>query len=151
VFGDTSNDARNLSLVDDLREHLKLCEEILALVQRESQSLRDPSQPSQFGVCQERKSILPRLDASLNALRRERSLWQQMTPAQRAEYPQVPVLMRQNQDLIMKILVLDRENEQALLRRGMVPPRHIPPAARQRPHFVADLYRRNGVGSGNAD
>ncbi len=42
----------------------------------------------------------------------------------------------------MKIIVLDRENEQVLLRKGMVPARHLPSADRQRPHFVADLYRR---------
>ena len=38
-----------------------------------------------------------------------------------------------------------RENEQALLRRGMIPPRHLPSAHRQRPHFVADIYRRQGA------
>jgi len=47
----------------------------------------------------------------------------------------------------MRIIVLDRENEQALLRKSLVPPRHLPPANRQRPHFVADLYRRQSVAS----
>ena len=41
-----------------------------------------------------------------------------------------------------KIILLDRENEQGLLRRGLVPPRELPSVNRQRPHFVADLYRR---------
>jgi hypothetical protein len=50
--------------------------------------------------------------------------------------------MRQNQDLLMKILVLDRENEQALLRHGLVPVRDLPSVNRQRPHFVAQMYRR---------
>ena len=58
------------------------------------------------------------------------------------QHGEIPALLRQNQDLIMKIIVLDRENEQALLRRGLVPPKHLPPAERQRPHFVANLYRR---------
>ena len=139
-------------LVADLREHLKLCQEILELARSESQTLRDPAAPStQFTACQARKQVLPRLTASLAALRQHRAAWQQLTPAQRAQHPEVPALLRQNQDLIMKVLVLDRENEQALLRRGMVPARHIPPAAGQRPHFVADLYRRNRVNSANAD
>ncbi len=43
----------------------------------------------------------------------------------------------------MKIIVLDRENEQALLRRGMLPSRSLPPVQRQRPHYVADLYRKH--------
>jgi len=44
----------------------------------------------------------------------------------------------------MKIVLLDRENEQALLRRGLVPPTQLPSVNRQRPHFVAELYRRGG-------
>ena len=44
----------------------------------------------------------------------------------------------------MKIVLLDRENEQALLRRGLVPTTQLPSVNRQRPHFVAELYRRGG-------
>jgi hypothetical protein len=54
------------------------------------------------------------------------------------------MLLRQNQDQTMKIILLDRENEQCLLRRGLVPTRELPSANRQRPNFVADLYRRGG-------
>ena len=50
--------------------------------------------------------------------------------------------MRQAQELIMRVILLDRDNEQGLLRRGWSPAREIPSAQRQRPHFVADLYRR---------
>ena len=42
----------------------------------------------------------------------------------------------------MKIILLDRENEQGLLRRGLVPARELPSVNQQRPNFVADLYRR---------
>jgi hypothetical protein len=45
----------------------------------------------------------------------------------------------------MKILLLDRENQQAMLRRGLVPARHLPPPAAQRPHFVAGLYQRHAA------
>jgi hypothetical protein len=30
-----------------------------------------------------------------------------------------------------------------LLRRGLIPPREIPAAQQQRPHFVAGLYHRH--------
>jgi hypothetical protein len=43
----------------------------------------------------------------------------------------------------MKFLQLDRENQQSLLRRGLVPPRHLPAVAAQQPHYVAGLYRRH--------
>jgi hypothetical protein len=52
--------------------------------------------------------------------------------------------LRQNQDITMKLIVLDRENEQGLLRRGLLPASELPSANRQRPHYVADLYKRRG-------
>ena len=68
--------------------------------------------------------------------------WQQLAPEERSRHGDIARLLRQNQDLTMKIIVLDRENEQHLLRRGLVPARELPSVNRQRPHFVADLYRR---------
>ena len=141
----------NSGLAQDLRQHLGLYREVLELTRRENQSLRDPDLPSQFDSYQGRKALLPRLEASVQALRRHRATWQQMSPAERSRHPEIAALLKDNQDLIMKILMLDRENEQHLLRRGLVPARQLPAAARQRPHFVADLYRRNGLASGNAD
>jgi hypothetical protein len=132
------------SLVADLRGHLALCQEVLALVESESQALRRPDTSLAFATYQAKKNLLPRLNQSLNQIRQHRANWRQLDAAQRARFPEVPELLRQNQDLIMKIIVLDRENEQALLRRGLVPPQHLPPAQRQRPHYVADLYRRQG-------
>jgi DNA-directed RNA polymerase subunit H (RpoH/RPB5) len=71
--------------------------------------------------------------------------WQILSSDERARQPETGLLMRRTQDLTMKLIVLDRENEQALLRRGLVPPRQLPSVNRQRPHFVADLYRRQGA------
>ena len=47
------------------------------------------------------------------------------------------------QSLVMKTLLLDRENQQALLRRGMVPAISLPAVGAQQPHFVAGLYRQH--------
>lgn len=136
-------------VVDELQHHLGLCQEVLTLAQQDSQSLQDPA-VSSCGAVQLRKELLARLNESVEALRARRRYWQQESAAERA-LPEVVALLRQNQDVIMKILLLDRDNEQRLLRRGLVPSRHLPPAARQRPHFVADLYRRNGLASAHAD
>ncbi|MBI5385971.1 MAG: hypothetical protein HZA90_14935 [Verrucomicrobia bacterium] len=131
------------ALLDQLREHHALCQEMLGIVSRENEALRGPDDFSAFPFHQQRKNLLASLDRSLNALRTHRVAWQRLSLDERARYPEVSALIRSNQDLIMKIVVFDRENEQALLRRGLVPPRHLPPAARQRPHYVADLYRRH--------
>lgn len=132
------------SITTDLRAHLALCQEVLTLVERECQALRQGDEAKRFEFFQTRKALLPRLDESLARIKRQRQDWQRLPAADRARQPEVTSLLRQNQDLIMKILVLDRENEQQLLRRGLVPAKQLPPAERQRPHFVADLYKRQG-------
>ena len=129
----------------DLRARFALCQELLAVLEREAQALRHPGQPSTIEFQQLRKNLLPRLNQSLDTLRRHRVNWQKLSPDERTEYPEIGMLLRLNQDLTMKIIVLDRENEQNLLRRGMVPARELPSVNRQRPHFVAELYRRQGA------
>jgi hypothetical protein len=128
----------------DLRQHFALCQEILAVVEREGQSLRRPDNPSLFEFYQLKKTLLPRLDQSVDALRKHRINWQRFSMEERARHPEIGMLLRQNQDQTMKIILLDRENEQVLLRRGLVPPRELPAVNRQRPHYVADLYKRRG-------
>jgi DNA-directed RNA polymerase subunit H (RpoH/RPB5) len=131
-------------IIETLNEHLAVCQELLAAAQREGQCLRRPDKPPLFEFYQIKKNLLPRLNETLDRLRKHRVNWQRLSLDERARHGQVGTLLRRNQDLTMKIIVLDRENEQALLRRGLVPPRQLPPVNRQRPHFVADLYRRQG-------
>jgi len=126
-----------------LREHLALCEELLGLATRESQALRGPGAFEAFEFFQQRRSLLARLDQSLQGLRAHRLVWQRLDATERARYPDIAGLLRAGQDLTMRVLVLERENEQALLRRGLVPPRHLSCVQHQRPHYVADLYRRH--------
>ena len=107
--------------------------------------MRRSEPPSLFQFYQQKKNLLPRLKQSLDDLRKHRANWQKLSLVERAGQPEVGPLLRRNQDLTMKIIVLDRENEQGLLRRGLVPPRELPSVNRQRPHFVTDLYRRGGA------
>jgi hypothetical protein len=124
---------------------MAVCQELLLLAERESQALRRADQPSLFEFYQQKKNLLPRLNLSLDGLRKHRVNWQRLSLDERAHQPEVGLLLRKSQDLTMKIIVLDRENEQALLRRGLVPVRQLPSVNRQRPHYVADLYRRQGA------
>ena len=77
-------------------------------------------------------------------IKRWRLLWQQSSPVERDSVVDVKALIQMLQDLIVKILQLDRENQQSLLRRGLVPARHLASCAAPPSHFVADLYRRHG-------
>ena len=130
------------TMLKDLREHQSICRQLLTLVEEESQALRH----DETGVLQEitdtRRSLLPGLSDSLERVRQHRNHWQMLTQAERGTQPEIPFLIRQTQDLIMKAILLARENEQGMLRRGLVPARELPSANQNRPHFVANLYRR---------
>ena len=129
-------------IANDLRGHADLCQELLAVIEREGQALRRPPAPALSPFYQEKKRLLPRLDASLNRLRQNRLFWQKRCSAERGQSPEVCSLLRQNRDMIMKIILQDRENEQLLLRQGLSPASQLPSAERPRPHMKADLYRR---------
>ncbi len=132
-------------IAEHLRSTLSLYRSLLTVVESESTELRRSEPPDLKGNAESKKGLLPRLVESLDPLAKCRSAWQATGPAERARHPEVGDLVRQNQDLLMKILLLDRENEQALLRHGLVPARELPSVNRQRPHFVSDLYRRQGT------
>lgn len=132
------------ALATDLKEHLRISEDILKIVEQENVRLRDASSTANFEGMVQKKAILPELNESLARLKTQRAEWLRQPAEERARHPEIGGLLRQNQDVIMKIIVLDRENEQALLRKGLVPPRHLPSPAKQKPHYVADLYRRGG-------
>jgi hypothetical protein len=131
-------------LIDDLNVHQALCQELLAMAQGEAETLHRGDNPSLFAWCQLRKNLLPRLDQSLECLRRDRIEWKKRTLEERAAHSEIRRMLRRNQDLCLKIMVLDRENEQRLLHRGMVPARPSSPSGQPRAHFVAELYRRQG-------
>ena len=112
-------------------------------MEREGRALRATEPFSAGEFHQARKSLLPRLDQSYKSLKEVRILWQSLSAAERARQGETAALLRHCQDTMMKILVLDRENEQAMLRRGLLPVSQGPSAHRQQPHFVAELYRRS--------
>jgi hypothetical protein len=129
----------------DLKSHRALCEAILAQTARENAALRSTTDTISSESAAQRKKFLADLTDSLDKIREHRIAWMRLEPSVRQGHPEIAELLRENQDLIMRILVLDRENEQALLRKGLVPLRHVPSANRQRPHFVSNLYQRNSA------
>lgn len=131
-------------IAEHLRSSLSLYRSLLTVIEAENAQLRTAETPELKENAEAKKGLLPRLVESLDPLAKCRSAWQATGPAERARHPEVGDLVRQNQDLLMKILMLDRENEQALLRHGLVPARELPSVNRQRPNFVSDLYRRQG-------
>ena len=132
------------TLAQDLRAHLALCQEVMTLTAREHEGLSSQAGYNSFEFYQERKNLLPRLEESLMALRKWRNRRRQAGPVEPVDGSEVKALFESVQALLMKVLLLDRENQQSLLRHGLVPARHLPSSpAHQQPHCVADLYRRH--------
>jgi len=133
-----SNPQWTAGLVLELQAFRVLCENALTLVTREARILAEAAdyQPGEFN--QQRKDLLPQLDSALIRLRTLRQ-----SRSQTALTEEITFLSQTIQSLLMKVLLRDRENQQALLRRGLVPAPYWPPAAVQQPHYVSGLYQRH--------
>lgn len=130
-------------MIADLRTYLGICDEALALTARENQALTGGSEYQPFEFFQIRRDLLPRLESVLVQLRKWREIWLRVPQMERAGCTEVKVLFQSVQGLLMRVLMLDRENQQALLRRGLVPARHLATAAVQQPNHVANVYKRH--------
>ncbi len=131
------------SLTDELRQYFKICEEVHAVVRRENLCLNSPDPQSVYQFQSSRKDLLDRLTDTQMRLAIHRAAWLRIPAAARAKRPEVATMIRQTLDLIMKTIVLDRANEQLLLRRQMIPAQGLPSANRQNPHFVARMYQNH--------
>jgi hypothetical protein len=128
-------------LLAELHAYHALCEEVLGLTSRENSALTGGSyDAAEFTT--HRKDLLPRLDKALTGLRYRRQEWQKQGLDYGSAGAEVKNLFQAVQDLIMKILLFDRDNQQGLLHRGLVPARHLPPAAARQPHVVNSVYSR---------
>ena len=141
------NSATTASLIPELMRDLRalaaLCEEALALAVQEHQALAGAGDYQPFEFHRLRKDLLGRLDPLMMALRRWRQLWRQNSAVERDRHSDVNTVIQMLQDRLVRILQLDRENQQALLRRGLVPARHVTSCAAPSSSFVANLYRRH--------
>ncbi|MBR90087.1 MAG: hypothetical protein CMO66_02285 [Verrucomicrobiales bacterium] len=130
-------------LAGELRAHLDLCNNILATVQHEHQQLKGGDVKDLKTLFQHRNGTLEQLTVAQQKMFSHKAAWMQLTPAEREAHPEIADLIRKNLDLIMKIVLLDRENEKLLLQNKLVPSSHLPPAGRQNPSLVAQRYQAN--------
>jgi hypothetical protein len=131
------------SIAAELHHFLEVCETTLTLATREAQALAGSEEylPADFG--RQRKNLLPNLETALMNLRNQRSLWLNCHPEVREHCDEVKLLFHKIQGILMKLLSLDRENQQAMLRRGLMPAQFVPASATQKPNYVASIYQRH--------
>lgn len=133
-----------LPMLDDaLRHQRQVAQELLQLVEMETAALASGgSLPAETAAAKQR--LLPRLTSAVQRLKQQREQWQSLSPEVRAGMSGTLEELRSTQELLMKVILRDRENEQKLLRLGAVPARQMSKVTPQAtPHFVAHLYQRS--------
>ena len=129
------------ALAAQLNSHIELCGQILAVVQQEHQQLKAGAVDDIAAFQAGRQGMLERLTTAQEGILAHQDSWTSLPAAERDKRPDIAKLLKESTDLIMKIVSLDRENEQLMLRHKLVPPNHLPPAERQNPSLVAKLYK----------
>ena len=119
---------------------------MLLLAQKEAEALRQPGSFPAGRIQAERKELLARLEASSRAVAAQRSRRGQSNAPGCATRPELADLVQTTLDKIMRVLVMDRENEASLLRRGLLPPRALPRVEQSEPNFIALTYNRHAQG-----
>ena len=128
------------ALVEDLNSHLALCRQALDLAERENAALRDQMPLAAAESNHAKRLLADKLGQSLDRLRRSRLIRQNCSLEEKRR---IADIVRANQDLMLRAVILSRENERLLLEKGLFSPREMPSPNHQRPHFVAELYRRH--------
>ena len=131
------------SIAAAIEDHLGVCNKLLVLAQKEAQALSSAESFPTTTIQAERRALLTQLESALHLLGQKQLLWQQLGIERQARKAQLNQLIQIALDTIMRVLVLDRENEQALLRRGLLPAHSLPRAEQSRPHCVARLYQHH--------
>ena len=124
-----------MNLLETLQAHTEVCEEMYRLMLELNRTLKSgPQLPDSF-VLDRQRAGLATLESSLTRLRSHGG------PGG-SPSPEVRSMMEKCQRTILKALLLDRENEQLLLKNAMVRPRAGTPA-KPAPGHLAKIYARH--------
>lgn len=126
----------------DLSKHLDTCKEVLKLLETENTILSGTGEIHWTDSIARHKALLSQLNENSAKLREHREKWLKLDPETRGKYVQISELIKQNQEVILKIIMLDRENEKLILRRGLLPPTKIPSLRPTSNSFLAALYKK---------
>jgi len=116
-------------------QHLELCEDILEILKEENKVLKSGN-TSTDSILNQKKTLLPKLDESLERLK----VLHQDTPEL---LPALSEKLNTAKNKIMRILLLDKENEQLLL-KSMIPSK--PKSVQSKPfHTVKSIYDKHRI------
>ena len=108
------------SLESVLAQHLNLCEETYELLVAENRYLKQNGQPPDSDFLNQKQQLLLRFEIAHRAI----------AQADRLQARQLRASIEKAQQVVLKTLLLDRENEQLLLKCALGPkPKIAPPPA----------------------
>ena len=131
------------SLLTELNDHLTICEKAYELVQEENRVLNSPTPRNAYAHADRRKELLERVTGSMVRVKAHKVVWEKLPLSERSKSMDISNLIKQNMDLIMKTVMLDRENEKLMLQHGMAPPDRLPSSRQNNPSAVAGMYQRH--------
>ena len=78
-----------MEIANELIAHQELYQDLLAVVEREGRQLRESDAANPLTTARTRDGLIPRLNDSLDKLKRCRIRWAEATPAERARHPEI--------------------------------------------------------------
>jgi flagellar biosynthesis/type III secretory pathway chaperone len=122
-----------------LDQHVEICEELQQILNEENRWLRKKGGPVDDSILNQKRRLLPRLEESLHNLKKLQEETPEIIPALKEK-------LNAAQNKIMKILLLDRENEQLLL-KSIVPNQGIKPQLKSM-QTVKSIYDKHRIPQG---
>jgi flagellar biosynthesis/type III secretory pathway chaperone len=113
---------------ETLRTHTELCNEIYDVMLEENRQLKASGRPPVETLVSRKRALLGRLQPSIEQLRTAATTHRPGTPELRSS-------IEKAQQTILKALLLDRENEQLLLKSTMQMHRVAPPSRPAKSHL----------------
>lgn len=118
---------------DTLRFHIELCEKCYTLLQSENAHLKHEQSPPSAELLEQKKQLLEQLENSNQKLKTINESSTHLTATQKQ-------LAQDAQKKIMKIFLLDRENEQLLLKFSVTQQQTPALPQQSNPDKVRDAY-----------
>ncbi len=107
---------------ETLESHIDLCEKVYAFVLEENRLFKQTSKAPDQAFLERKRAFLGELDESIDRIRKAAAIHTARSPQQRT-------LIEKAQQTVLKTLLLDRENEQLLLKTTLAASRPMPAPA----------------------
>ncbi|HAO67023.1 MAG TPA: hypothetical protein DCR17_10100 [Verrucomicrobiales bacterium] len=132
-------------ITKDVERHNGICRELLEIVQQENRWLSSSKgDASQIAAHQKSKTSLSKsLTEVVAKIQGHRAALQDASKnnPDAPKHKEIQSAIQSATDLIMKIVVIDRENEKLLMKQGMVPAESIPSSYQYRPSDALKAYQ----------